>query len=519
MDDIQLEDEPFETFDDYDDYEDQMMQEAERRDHLAQGSNSSSALPPQRDFLALLQTDREQQEQAYEQGRVQQEQAKRAGASRPIGSGAAGSGAIEDLSKVNVIKKRAKLVKLDSEKLLGERGLPLLLENGKRFKIRHKYKDTTEKNQNAKNNLGDLMRLYQTWAHNLFPKATFRDFILQAESKCKSDKQIRSTMNGWKDAYWDQKKAERQTREEAERAENDTERQHNDIWDNREQEISTGNDQEMGLGISTAAIGSSSSPLPSSSTPQYPLFSPGAGLNARPNTYTASASRKGKERATDDPSAAMRRALSDDEDDDYSSTLNRMRVSMNLGTQESNPSYGQIGASERISTLGKKPVDAMDQDHEHGDINLGHKNEIDIDNYNSDVDDDDDDEPLFSHRALKMMRGGRNADEMMTGPEDSATLTLTIPDSVLEESLQEENPGPKSDMDGSFNSSMPTHPAPIQLHLSLSQLPSGELLPKPDELQLEQESQTEVQDDEDAEIGSRRTRPKRPILLSDSEDE
>lgn len=33
--------------------------------------------------------------------------------------------------------------------------------------------------------------LYQTWAHNLFPKSTFRDFILQAEAKCKSDKQIK----------------------------------------------------------------------------------------------------------------------------------------------------------------------------------------------------------------------------------------------------------------------------------------------------------------------------------------
>lgn len=120
MDDIYLEDEPFEQFDTYeDDYAEQMMEEAERQDQLHQQRTSSSsidhlttttndALPAQRNFLAMLNEVHERNERAFGQEQQQrQEEARRLAV-----AGAPGV----DIGAVQVAKKRVKIVTLDSER-------------------------------------------------------------------------------------------------------------------------------------------------------------------------------------------------------------------------------------------------------------------------------------------------------------------------------------------------------------------------------------------------------------------
>ena len=164
-DDLQLDDAGFEQFDDYDAFADEMMEIAEKADQqqqqkqqqasstmspLSQSSVSSAtasatrvsssgigALPAQRDYLAMLNAQTQQVEQEVAQSQ-QQRAAAAAGAAtaawkgavtkkggsggggwnRPIGStsGNAGASVEGDLATVNVAKKRAKMVRLDSEK-------------------------------------------------------------------------------------------------------------------------------------------------------------------------------------------------------------------------------------------------------------------------------------------------------------------------------------------------------------------------------------------------------------------
>jgi hypothetical protein len=120
MDDINLDDEPFEQFDTYeDDYNEQMMLEAERQDlmhqqpsssngHHAANTNAVDALPAQRDFLAMLNEAHERNERAFEQEQQQRQEEAR----HLAGAGAPGV----DIGAVQVAKKRVKIVTLDSEK-------------------------------------------------------------------------------------------------------------------------------------------------------------------------------------------------------------------------------------------------------------------------------------------------------------------------------------------------------------------------------------------------------------------
>ncbi|KAF8939600.1 replication fork protection component Swi3-domain-containing protein [Dissophora ornata] len=442
MDDIRLEDEPFEPFDDYEDYADQMMQEAERQDQLminsastsasasvprafAENSNSSGALPQQRDYLGMFHTEAQAAEQEFQrvreqhQKQLQQQQqlqqprrqvlgqlkgnqgAGRGSGSRPIGSTDTGDdGTTGDLAAVKITKKRVKQVTLDNDRLLSEQGLSLLMSHGKRLKIRHKYKDTAEKNSNSRQNLADLMRLYQTWAHNLFPKATFKDFITQAESKCK-DRQIKSTMDGWRDAYWSEVRAKKYSKEEADRTEQESQDRQNGVWEEHEKEMALGSAEAM-VHDDIAHNGEPSSSTPSS-TRVYGASSSSSAVLSKPIRQPRprpAASRKGKEKAIDNPSAAMRLAASDDDEDgqqDYEEALDRMRTSMNLDNRASDVRISQIHAAE----------DGGGYENNEWAQEMTRKNEIDLDNYNSDVEDEEEEEeaPLFTHRALQMMGG------------------------------------------------------------------------------------------------------------------
>ncbi|KAG0335969.1 chromosome segregation in meiosis- protein [Podila horticola] len=396
MDDINLDDEPFEQFDTYeDDYNEQMMLEAERQDLMHQQPSSSSnghhaanttavdALPAQRDFLAMLNEAHERNEQALEQ----EQQQRQEGTRRLAAAGAPGV----DIGAVQVAKKRVKIVTLDSEKLMSEQGLPLLLKQGKRLKIRHKYTTQTEKNANVKENLSDLMRVYQTWAHNLFPKANFRDFIVRAESKCRTDRQLRATMDGWRDAHWDQDKASRVAKEDAAREDQDTRERHEAIW--KEAGVTEDLEQDP-LSLDGHGGGSSKSTgagFSSASGSTYSVFNANNNTNTSTNGGVSKSTAKGKAKVKApqeyNASAAMRLAISDDEDEgnDYEIDLDRMRKSMNLGQE-----------SDQRKSLPTRKEEAP------------RKNEIDLDDYDSDVDEDEEDEPLFTHRALQMM-GGLNA--------------------------------------------------------------------------------------------------------------
>lgn len=172
-DDLQLDDAAFGQFDDYDAFADEMMEIAEKADQQqqqkqqkasstvalpSQSSVSSSAsasatrassssgigaLPAQRDYLAMLHAQSQRVEQEVAQSQQQRAVATTAAATpawkgaatkkggsgggggwnRPIGStsGNAGAPVEGDLATVNVAKKRAKMVRLDSEKYVSLR--------------------------------------------------------------------------------------------------------------------------------------------------------------------------------------------------------------------------------------------------------------------------------------------------------------------------------------------------------------------------------------------------------------
>ena len=69
-----------------------------------------------------------------------------------------------------------KRVNLDTDKLLDpEKGLDYVMKNArKRIRI--------SKQNSTLDNLSSITQFYQLWAHNLYPKAKFKDFLLMAEN-------------------------------------------------------------------------------------------------------------------------------------------------------------------------------------------------------------------------------------------------------------------------------------------------------------------------------------------------
>jgi hypothetical protein len=69
-----------------------------------------------------------------------------------------------------VVKPRKKIAKLDDDKLLGPLGIPRLKQKIiPRFKFKGKGHE--------KRDLAKILSAYQIWAHELFPRANFADFI------------------------------------------------------------------------------------------------------------------------------------------------------------------------------------------------------------------------------------------------------------------------------------------------------------------------------------------------------
>ncbi|EJS42455.1 csm3p [Saccharomyces arboricola H-6] len=83
-----------------------------------------------------------------------------------------------------VTKKRRPQIKLTAEKLLSDRGLPYVLKNAhKRIRISSR-KDPFD-------NLSNIIQFYQLWAHELFPKAKFKDFMEICQTVGKTDPILR----------------------------------------------------------------------------------------------------------------------------------------------------------------------------------------------------------------------------------------------------------------------------------------------------------------------------------------
>ena len=71
------------------------------------------------------------------------------------------------------VKQRKKRVKLDEESLQSLNGLNKLLISSKKIKFKGKGHEMED--------LSNLVQFYQLWAHKLYPKAQFEDFIVIVE--------------------------------------------------------------------------------------------------------------------------------------------------------------------------------------------------------------------------------------------------------------------------------------------------------------------------------------------------
>lgn len=90
------------------------------------------------------------------------------------------------------ISKRAKVAKLDQERLMGKTGISYIVKNHqkvnriiKKNDKRLKPKSKQEKYEHESQNLASVLQFYQLWCHTLFPKANFRDCLqlIRAASK------------------------------------------------------------------------------------------------------------------------------------------------------------------------------------------------------------------------------------------------------------------------------------------------------------------------------------------------
>lgn len=82
-------------------------------------------------------------------------------------------------------KTRRVQPKLTSDILLSDRGLPYLVKHGpKRLRI------STSRNK-PYDNLSHIVQFYQLWAHELYPRAKFKDFVKLCQNM-KNNKEVRS---------------------------------------------------------------------------------------------------------------------------------------------------------------------------------------------------------------------------------------------------------------------------------------------------------------------------------------
>lgn len=78
-----------------------------------------------------------------------------------------------------VVKQKRVLIKLDEEKMTSARGIPYLQSKaGSKLMPRLKK----QKGRSELQDLGKILQFYQLWAHGLYPRANFQDFIHMART-------------------------------------------------------------------------------------------------------------------------------------------------------------------------------------------------------------------------------------------------------------------------------------------------------------------------------------------------
>ncbi|KAF3939679.1 hypothetical protein ABW19_dt0205706 [Dactylella cylindrospora] len=91
------------------------------------------------------------------------------------------------------IRKRKPIVKLTEERLLGPDGIPYIQEHAaKKIKFKGKGHEVSD--------LGRLLKFYQIWADNLYPKAQFKDVVSMLE-KLGSSRSMQNKREEWVEQY------------------------------------------------------------------------------------------------------------------------------------------------------------------------------------------------------------------------------------------------------------------------------------------------------------------------------
>ncbi|CAR21528.1 Csm3p [Lachancea thermotolerans CBS 6340] len=101
----------------------------------------------------------------------------------PSGLGPDGDAPLQDPTAVTTRVRRPQ-VKLTAEKLCSAKGLPAVMKHApRRLRI--------SKRRSSYDNLCHLLQFYQLWAHDLYPKAKFHDFVELCRNLGKTDPQLR----------------------------------------------------------------------------------------------------------------------------------------------------------------------------------------------------------------------------------------------------------------------------------------------------------------------------------------
>ncbi|KAF9917697.1 hypothetical protein BX616_000215, partial [Lobosporangium transversale] len=229
-----------------------------------------------------------------------------------------------------------------------------------------------------------------------------------------------ATMDGWRDAYWNKRFEESTAKEDAEYAEQRAQTSRESVWNEHEMEMAkSASMQDMDRDpLSSISEIDKRSRDNETSTSSSHLKSVQMQKQPRPRPIT---SQKGKGKATDDVSAAMHLTVSDDGseiEDGYEEALQRMRISMDSGLQNSSNDYNvSAGSSSRRSYLGNREATAQKE-------GAGQAPRHDFEGNEDEGDEDEEDEPLFTHRALRMM--GSSISNDILG-KDVPSHTITTP--------------------------------------------------------------------------------------------
>ncbi|KAJ1649677.1 chromosome segregation in meiosis- protein [Dispira simplex] len=94
-----------------------------------------------------------------------------------------------DLDQIKPTRKRRVVPKLDATRMLSPEGLVYLKTKGPLLKLYGQGHEAAD--------LAKLMQFYRLWAHQLFPKLAFPEFIVQAEKVC-TQKRLQVHLDEWR---------------------------------------------------------------------------------------------------------------------------------------------------------------------------------------------------------------------------------------------------------------------------------------------------------------------------------